>query len=40
MVGDTTNTRKSKLPASIQTLKERTGVNITDFRSTVDGESL
>jgi hypothetical protein len=40
MVGDTANARKSKLPASIQALKERTGVNITDFNSTVDGESL
>jgi hypothetical protein len=42
MIGDnnTANARKSKLPASIQALKERAGVNLTDFNSTVDGESL
>jgi hypothetical protein len=39
MVDDTTSTNKSRLPSSIEMLK-RLGVNITDFHSTVDGESL
>jgi hypothetical protein len=30
----------SKLPPSIKALKERTGVNVTEFHSTVEGESL
>jgi hypothetical protein len=40
MVDDTPSTNKSRLPPSIKALKERPGVNITDFQSTVDGESL
>jgi hypothetical protein len=40
MVDDTPSTNKSRLPPSIKTLKERLGVNITDFHSTVDSESL
>jgi hypothetical protein len=40
MVDDTPSTNKSRLPPSIKALKERLGVNITDFHSTVDGESL
>jgi hypothetical protein len=40
MVGDTANARKSKLPPSIEGLKERPGATITDFQSTVDSESL
>jgi hypothetical protein len=40
MVDDTPSTNKSRLPPSIKALKERTGVNLTDFQSTVDGETL
>jgi hypothetical protein len=40
MVGDTANARKSKLPPSIEGLKERPGLKITEFHSTVDGEGL
>jgi|SRR5215216_1053910 len=44
MVDDTlvtvTSANKSRLPPSIKALKERTGVNVTDFHSTVDDESL
>jgi hypothetical protein len=40
MVDDTPTTNKSRLPPSIKALKERLGVNITDFHSTVDGEGL
>ena len=43
MVDDTAATTKpkaSKLPPFIKTLKERTGVNVTEFHSTVDDEAL
>jgi hypothetical protein len=43
MVDDTPNLSsrpRSTLPPSLKALKERTGVNITDFHSTVDNESL
>jgi hypothetical protein len=40
MVDDTPSANKSRLPPSIKALKERPGVNLTDFHSTVDGESL
>jgi hypothetical protein len=34
------STRTSTLPPSLKALKERTGVNITSFHSTVDDEAL
>jgi hypothetical protein len=41
MVDDAPNLRpRSTLPPSFKALKERTGVNITDFHSTVENESL
>jgi hypothetical protein len=40
MVDDTPSTNKSRLPPSIKALKERPGVMITDFQSTIDSESL
>jgi hypothetical protein len=40
MVDDTPNTNKSRLPPSIKALKERIGITITDFNSTVDNEGL
>jgi hypothetical protein len=40
MVDDTPSTNKSRLPPSIKALKERPGVKITDFHSTIESESL
>lgn len=41
MVKDAPNLKpRSTLPPSIKALKERPGVTITEFHSTVDGESL